>query len=133
MTATVTRLPTADARLPFHAPVIGAMPLPRVPASPEISGELASLSPSGGDPTEPVAEVLLGEFLAGLSGAATGGVAAGSWYGAGIGGAATIAGWGLFSLVGSWHAVGPKTKAVLGTTTLVTGALAAAMVLRRKR
>jgi hypothetical protein len=131
MTATVTALPLADARLPFHAPIVGAMPLPYVPAARELSGELGSVTPNAADPTEPLAETALGELLAAVSGAATGGVAAGTWAGAATGAALTVAGWSLFSLVGSWHAVGPKTKAALGVSTLVAGALTTALVVRR--
>lgn len=130
MTATVTVLPTADRRLPFHAPLVGAMPLPHVPTAGELSGELGAVAPAP-DPTEPLAETALGELLAGLSGAATGGIAAGTWAGAATGAALTVGGWSLFSLVSSWHAVGPKTKAVLGISSLVAGALTTALVVRR--
>ena len=66
---------------------------------------------------------LVGVATAALGGAATGGLAAESWIGAGIGAGFNASLWSALTLVGSWKVSDTGTKVILGGTT-VAGAIA---------
>jgi len=130
-----TPLPRTDSRVAPHAPVLGAMTLPRVQYAEEVSGEVpgSPVHPSlRGDPTEPVPETLLGLGTTVVSGGLTGGLAAGSWRGAAIGSGVTVGAWGLWNLIGSWRQVGTTTRLLLGLSSLVGSTLATVLVLERR-
>lgn len=80
---------------------------------------------------DPWPEVGVGAATAALSGALTGGVAAGTWNGAGIGAAVTVGAWSGWTLLNGWRSLGPKAKSVLGLT--MAGAALAGLVGVQKR
>lgn len=120
--------PQVDPRIPHHAPMLGATPLPAVPQGGEVD---ASGTTSGF--ADPLPEVLLGLATSGLSGALTGGVAAGSWRGAGIGAAATATVWSVLTLLGSWRHTGLGSRIALGLAVVLGGATSAGLILTRRK
>lgn len=114
-----TTYPSVDARMPHAAPIFGAHPL----------GELTTNDLS----TEAVGPALLGGAASALNGAVVGGVAGESWKGAGIGAALSASSWASWTLLGSWPAVGPKTKIALGVTAVVGAAATIALLLARRK
>lgn len=135
-----TAFPQTDVRIPPFAPALGAMSLPRVQHAGEVSGEPnrgtaggMMVMGMGADPLEPLPESLLGLTTAGMSGALTGGIAASSWYGAGIGAAVNVGLWSLFNLIGAWRTTGPKTKVVMGLGALLGTSTAVGLFLGRKK
>lgn len=123
---------------PPFAPTLGVMNPPRVHPA-EVSGEPephrgwapANLNAVGA--TDAVPEALLGVGTASLSGALTGGLAAGSWRGAAIGAGATAGMWSAFNLLSSWRTTTAATKATLGVSALLGSALAAALYIQRRK
>lgn len=138
-------------RWPHMAPALGAQPIPGFarpiavpgyaqgapqPAQSPDSGfsglgtaidpdtATAPLSPAN-TPSEVLPEAFLGIGTAALSGAITGGVAAGSMRGAGIGASLNMGLWSMFTVLGSWRDLPTLPRNVLLVTTGV-GLLGAA-------
>lgn len=130
-----TGFPRISAGLPHMAPVLGAQPLIHEPERGLEQALTDAEAPRSGDVRpDPWPEVAVGVGTAALSGGLTGGVAAGSWAGAGIGAGVTVAGWSAFTLFGSWRELGPKARAVLGTSLAVGGiGTAVGLYLRSRR
>jgi len=133
--------------LPHLAPVFGAMPIPGVSRMPtamqepavtdqiptmtpdavlDATGRSAPLATAPGAGT-PLPEVMLGIGTASLSGAITGGIAASSWRGAGIGAGVNAGLWSSFTLLGGWNTLSTGSRAALGLTA--AGGLIGAAVL----
>ncbi len=89
---------------------------------------------TNGAPTsaEPLPEVALGLVTSGMSGAVTGGIAAGTWRGALIGMGVNMGAWSLMTLLGSWRDMGEKGRYALGGSALLSAVLAAGMVFSRR-
>ncbi len=83
--------------------------------------------------TEPLPEVALGLVTSGMSGAVTGGIAAGTWRGAFIGMGVNMGAWSLMTLLGSWRDMGEKGRYALGSSALLGTLLAAGMVFSRRQ
>jgi hypothetical protein len=116
-------------RLPHLAPAMGAVPIfgPRYGQWWRVNGlgdtaPVASSAPPSPDATtpttitEPIApatELAMGASTAMLSGAAVGGVAAGTWRGAGIGAGMNVGLWSALVAIGHWDELPGGSRAML--------------------
>jgi len=142
-----TPFPKTDFRFPHFAPIFGAMTMPYV-SSDEMSGVpgMGAADPTNANGpipvpmspavpttnTEPLPEVALGLVTSGMSGAVTGGIAAGTWRGAFIGMGVNMGAWSLMTLLGSWRDMGEKGRYALGGSAVLSAVLAAGMVFSRR-
>ncbi len=101
-------------------------------ADPTLSNQTPSTPGSGITSREPLPEVALGLVTSGMSGAVTGGIAAGTWRGAFIGMGVNMGAWSLMTLLGSWRDMGEKGRYALGSSALLSAVLTAGMVFSRK-
>jgi len=128
-----TSTPQVDPSFPHHAPILGAQALLHEPERTlERALTDAPVPVSETMRPDPWPEVSVGVGTALLSGALTGGVAAGSWRGASIGAALSAGAWSGWTLLNGWRALGPKARTVLGVSSFVGVAGAAFGVYQRR-
>lgn len=130
MTRAYTDYPR-QSRFAHMAPIMGAVPIfaPRYgrglgttdpdtsTAPPPAEGAITPTAET--DPVAPSAELALGAGTAALAGAAVGGVAAGSWRGAGIGAGMNVGVWAALTVTGHWDELTRGSRnMLLGSATV---------------
>lgn len=122
-----TTYPEVHSKMPHFAPALGAMPMP-TQAGGIVMDEIKGLTGS-----EMLGPAVVGVGTAGLGGALTGGLAAGTWKGALIGAGLNAGLWGAFTLFGAWGSADKNTKIALGGAAAVGLGLAGFFIWRRYR
>lgn len=84
-------------------------------------------------PNSPTVELALSAGMAAASGVTVGGIASGTWRGAGIGAGVSVGLWGVMTVQQGWSRLSPNEKKIVGGTSLVGVLAAIGLVYTRKR
>ncbi len=125
-------------KYPHLAGMLGAMPAGMRglgTASPETTAvppnENTVTPTSATTPPEPMDELAVAAGTAILSGASVGGIAAGTWRGAGIGAGVNVGVWAALTAASNWSSSSRSVRTVLVTSGVVGILGAAALVMTR--
>lgn len=83
-------------------------------------------------PNSPTVELALSAGMAAASGVTIGGIASGTWRGAGIGAGVSVGLWGVLTVQQGWTRLSREEKMIVGGTSTVGVISAIALVLTRK-
>jgi len=84
-------------------------------------------------PNSPTVELALSAGMAAASGVTIGGIASGTWRGAGIGAGVSMGLWGVMTVQQGWTRLSREEKTLVGGASLVGVASAIALVVTRKK
>lgn len=83
-------------------------------------------------PNSPTVELALSAGMAAASGVTVGGIASGTWRGAGIGAGVSVGLWGVMTAQGGWSRLSSDEKKIVGGASAVGVISAIALVLTRR-
>lgn len=131
MTERFTEYPKTR-KFPHLAPVMGAVPISGLgDAVPEATPPNEVTPASATTPPEPMDELAVAAGTAILSGATVGGIAAGTWRGAGIGAGVNVGVWAALTAASHWSGTSRTVRIALVGSGLVGILGAAALVMTR--